>query len=100
MRRDRHVVIANDTTNACRKGEQIMKKINGMNAIRVRTGTVLKVVGIAAALSFAGPLADNPATASAQAVTRAEKVIRLGPFRACFFACLAPGYCCMWIGQL
>lgn len=77
-----------------------MKKLNGMNAIRVRTATVLKGIGIAAALSFAGPLADKPATVSAQAVSVSERVIRFGPLRICLFTCLPPGYCCKWVGQL
>ena len=77
-----------------------MKTLNGMQAIRVRTVTALKVVAIAAVLSFAGPLVGNTAPVSAQASPWPEMVIQIGPFRFCMFICWVPGYCCTWVGQL
>ena len=77
-----------------------MKTLNGMQAIRVRAVTALKVAAIAVVLSFAGPLVGNTRPTSAQAVAWPEKVIQIGPFRFCMFICWTPGYCCHWIDQL
>lgn len=79
-----------------------MKTRNGMQAIRARTITTLKVAAVAAVLSFGGLLAGGTAPASAQEVLPwPEKVIRIGPFKVCILICWAPGYCCTWLdGQL
>ena len=77
-----------------------MNTLNGMKAIRLRTVIALKVVAIAAVLSFAGPLVGNTATASAQWIPWPERVIQIGPVRFCMFICWTPGYCCHWVSQL
>lgn len=74
---------------------------NGMQAIRARTITTLKVAAVAAVLSFGGLLAGGTAPASAQVLPWPEKVVQIGPFKVCVLICWTPGYCCTWLdGQL
>jgi len=76
-----------------------MNKLN-MQAIRSRTGAVVKVLAIAVALAFAGLPADTPAPVSAQAVPWYQRVIQVGQFKTCLFVCLSEGFCCTLEGQL
>ncbi|MDE2764098.1 MAG: hypothetical protein OXK74_15155 [Gemmatimonadota bacterium] len=77
-----------------------MNARNGMQAMRVRAVTTLKITAVAAVLSFTAPFVGTTAPVSAQAKPWPERVIQVGPFRVCFLICWGPGYCCKWVGQL
>lgn len=78
-----------------------MNTRNGMQAIRVRAVTTLRIAAVAAVLSFAAPLVGTTAPVSAQAVVPwPERVIQFGPLRICLLICWTPGYCCSWVGKL
>ena len=75
-----------------------MKTRNGMQAIRARTVTMLKVAAVAAVLSFGSSLVGVTAPVSAQVFPWPEKVIQIGPIKFCLLICWHPGYCCTWLG--
>lgn len=75
-----------------------MSTRNGMQAIRARTVTTLKVAAVAAVLSFGGSLVGNTAPVAAQILPWPEKAIQIGPVQVCVLICWTPGYCCTWPG--
>ena len=73
---------------------------NGIQSIKVRTVTAVKVAAIVVAMSFTIPAFAGTSVASAQAKGIPEWTVWVGPWKLCLWFCLTPGFCCEVEGQL
>lgn len=74
---------------------------NGIQSIKVRTVTAVKVAAIVVAvMSMTVPAFTSTSVASAQAKGIPEWTFWVGPWKFCHWFCLVPAYCCEVEGQL